>query len=193
MKLEMNQYTRLLFDLSAAVLNCESPWNTSAGSFNTLQEHLRLAIFYAMDLAFLLAIWQFIEAGLASHFLQGVERVGSRAKGYVGSKRVDIYFERFVVISSSLGFTISRFQWVWIWVKKEEESTLFACSGCFPFKLFDIKGVAKLALKDGRLKLVTEGQFSKLWSFFSQKILVPLVGAEGNERRWRKVSVIVRF
>ena len=115
-------------------------------------------------MTFFLDIWQLIEAICASHFLQRVHCEGSWAKSFVFSECVNVNFERLLGISGSLDLTISRFRWIWVWVQKKEESTFCTCFGRFPRKLRDIKRVAKLALKDGRLKLVTEGHALKLYS-----------------------------
>ena len=146
-----------------------------------------------MNLAFFQAIWQLIEAWLASHSLQSLHRICSCPEGTVSCKCVDVHFKRLLVIFGILDSAIRRLYWIWAWVQKEGESIFFACFGLFPLKLCDIERVAKLALKDGRLKLVTKGQVLKLESFLSEQVMVPLVGAEGNQSRWRKVLVDVRF
>ena len=76
---------------------------------------------------------------------------------------------------------ISGLHWIWARVQKEEESTFFACFGRFSLKLCDIERVAKLALEDGRLKLV-----AKCCGTWQGVVL--LIEADGNQRGWRKVS-----
>ena len=49
-----------------------------------------------------------------------------------------------------------------------------------------------MTFKDGRLELVTDCQVVKLGAFLSKKIVVPLVGAEGDKSRRRKIPVLVR-
>ena len=49
-----------------------------------------------------------------------------------------------------------------------------------------------LTFKDGWLKFVTDCQVIKLKSFLSKKVAVPLVGAEGDKCRRRKISFLVR-
>ena len=153
------------------VFSCKSPWNTAAVSFHIFQEYLRLTLLSAMNLAFFLVIWHLIEAGLASHFLQSVHRICSRAVSCVWSECVDVHLERLLVVSGTLD--ISRFDLVWVWIQEEQESTSFDCSSHFLIKLFNIKRVAKLTLKDGRLKLVTK--HCGTWP-----VVVLLVGTEGN-------------
>ena len=104
---------------------------------------------------------------------------------------MDVDFEGLLFVSGSPDTPLRGLKRVW--VQKEEETTLFACFGGFPLKLFDIERVAKLALKDGRLELVTKSQVLKFMSFLSRQAVVLLVGAEGNQSRWRKVSVGVWF
>ena len=144
-----------------------------------------------MNLAFFLAVTHLIEAWLASHSLQIVHCVCSRTKSCVFSKCVDVQFERLLVIS--LNLDIGRFHWIWLWVQKEEESISFASFGRFPRIFCNIKSVAKLALENGWLKLVTKSHVLKLHHLKSQQVVVPLVRAEGNQRGWRKVSVVVWF
>ena len=146
-----------------------------------------------MGLAFFLAVTHLEEVWLSSHSLQGVHCVGSRAKSCVSSECVDVYFKRLLFVSGNLGITISRFNWIRVWVQKEKKSTSFACISWFPLKCCNIKRVAKLALKDGRHKLVTKSQIPKFLSILSQQIVVPLIRTDGNQRRWRKVSVSVWF
>ena len=49
-----------------------------------------------------------------------------------------------------------------------------------------------LTFKDGWLKLVTDCQVVKLRPFMSKKAVVPLVGAEGDKSRRRKIPFLVR-
>ena len=99
---------------------------------------------------------------------------------------MDVHFKRLLVVFGILDSAIKRFHWMWVLVQKEEESIFLACFGDFPLKLCDIERVAKLALKDGRLKLVAK--CCGTW-----QVVVLLVEAEGNQRGWRKVSVGVWF
>ena len=109
-----------------------------------------------MNLTFFPAIWQLIEVWLASNFLQSVQCIGSSTECCLFSECVDVQFEQLLVISGSLDITSSKFHWIWVWIQKEEKSSFFACFGCFLLKLCYIERVTKLALQDGRLKLVTE-------------------------------------
>ena len=52
--------------------------------------------------------------------------------------------------------------------------------------------MAKLTFKDGWLKLVTDCQVVKLGSLLSKKVVVPLVGVEGDKSRRRKIPFLVR-
>ena len=52
--------------------------------------------------------------------------------------------------------------------------------------------VAKLTFEDDWHKLVTNCQVVKLRSFLSKKVAVPLVGAEGDKCRRRKIPFLVR-
>ena len=129
---------KLYTHLNVTVPSCKSPWNTTTVASHMLQEHLHLTLFSAVNLAFFLAIWQLIEAWLASHFLQSVHCVCSRPKGCKWSECVDVHFERLLVVSGSLDSTVSRHHWIWVWIQKEEESTFLACFARFLLKLRDI-------------------------------------------------------
>ena len=94
---------------------------------------------------------------------------------------MDVHFERLLVVSGCFDSTIFRFHWIWVRVQKKEESASLAQFGVFPLKLCDNQRVAKLTLKNGRLKLVAK-------CFGTLQVVVLLVGAEGNQRGWRKVS-----
>ena len=122
-------------DLGVSVLSCKSPGEATAIVFHFSQEHLCLAFLFAINLTFFLAIWQLIEAGLASHLLQHVHGVGTRTESCVCCKCVDVDFEHLQVIFGILGASSSK----WIWIQKKEQSTLSTCSGWFALKLCDIE------------------------------------------------------
>ena len=113
----------------------KSPWDTAAIAFRLIQEYIRLTLLSAMNLTFFLAIWQLVEAWLASHFLQSVHCIGSRTKCCVSRECVDIHFERLLLIYGILNTASSRFDFIWVWVQEKKESTFFACFVRFPIKL----------------------------------------------------------
>ena len=94
---------------------------------------------------------------------------------------MDVHFKRLLVTSGSHNIRIRVYQ--------EKESTCFANVGWFLLELGNIKGVAELALKDGWLKLITHCDVVHLRECFSKK--VPLVEAEGDKCRGRKIAFLV--
>ena len=126
--------------LDVAVRCRKSPRNTTAVSFHMLQEHLRLTLLSTMNLAFFLAIWQLIKVWFASHSLQSVHCVGSRTKSCVSSECLDVHFEHFIAVSTSLDN--SRFHRRWVWVQEQEESVFLPCFRRFPLQLCHIERIA---------------------------------------------------
>ena len=116
---ELNvQISLCIYDLGVSVLSCKPSGNATAIVFHFSQEHLCLAFLFAINLTFFLAIWQLIEAGLASHLLQHGHGVGTRTESCVFCKSVDVHFEGFLVISGS--FDISGFDWIGVWIQKKD-------------------------------------------------------------------------
>ena len=77
-------------------------------------------------------------------------------------------------------------------VQQKEKSIVSSMLCWFLHQLCNVKRVAKLAFQDGWLELVTDCQIIKLWSFLSKQAAVPLVGAEGDKSRRRKIAFLVR-
>ena len=55
-----------------------------------------------------------------------------------------------------------------------------------------VKFMAELTFKDGWLELVTDCQVVQLGEFSSKEAALPLVGAEGDKCRGRKIAFLVR-
>ena len=80
----------------------------------------------------------------------------------------------------------------WVVVYQEKESVSFA-NFCRVFLVFcNVKRIAKLAFKDDWLELLTDCHVIQLEHLMSKKVVVVLVGAEGDKRRGGKVAVLVR-
>ena len=156
------------------------------------KELLSLALFLVVDKAACLADRELKEALFCCHFLEAAQFIGSRFKGSVRSKGVDVEPEFSMLLSlCSIVDLSTDIQRERVWVQHKKKSICFALSGWLYLKLCNVKRVAELALKDGWLKLVAHCYVAKLWSFLPKQISVPLVGAEGDKCRWRQIAFFV--
>ena len=116
-----------------------------------------------------------------------------RSKRGILCECVDEDLERLVLRSGLPDNIFFRFVClIRVGVQQKEKSIVLSMFCWFLHQLCNVKRVAKLAFQDGWLELVTDCQVFKLRSFLSKQAAVPLVGAEGDERRWRKIAFLVR-
>ena len=132
------------------------PWNTVAVDLNLIHKLLCLTLFLIVNLTILLVVRKPIEAVRACHTFQGVHFICTRSICSLLCKCVYVYPEALLLVSFSLNISCSEICLKWVGIHEEEESISFAFFGWFSLVvLCNVKGVAKLAFKDGWLELVT--------------------------------------
>ena len=133
-----------------------------------------------------------LKAFCPGHFLQSAHPVRPMSKRGILCECVDEDLER-LLLRSGLPDILLSFVWlIRVGVQQKEKSIVSSVFCWFLHQLCNVKCVAKLAFKDGWLELVTDCQIIKLWSFLSKQAAVPLVGAEGDKSRRRKIAFLVR-
>ena len=95
--------------------------------------------------------------------------------------------------TSAPGILIHGAQLIRIGVQQKTKAIGFSIFGWILFVYScNVKGVAKLAFKDGWLELITHFEIVPLGKFSFQETVVLLIGAERDKSRWRKISLAVR-
>ena len=105
---------------------------------------------------------------------------------------MDNHLKILVTHFSSPSVFVFFIQAIGVRIQQKEKTIIFARFCRAFFQRFLFKRIAQLTIKDGWLKLVTNSQVIHRGKNPSKEAAFPLVGAEGDKCRRRKIAVLVR-